>query len=153
MNQINQKIALASTCAIFILIIGLYKLQDLVNPVLLLITITFLIYIIIFFISKTFYKPIEIINKQIITFNEKYKLGVKNNSYEKDLQHIINAIEQEIDTHIKNINNISQIKTKFVANASHELKTPIFSIKGFVETLLDGAVNDSKVNIEFLKKI
>jgi two-component system phosphate regulon sensor histidine kinase PhoR len=42
-------------------------------------------------------------------------------------------------THFRQLENI---RRDFVANVSHELKTPIASIKGFVETLLDGAVDD-----------
>jgi two-component system phosphate regulon sensor histidine kinase PhoR len=41
----------------------------------------------------------------------------------------------------------------FIGNVSHELKTPIFAIKGFSETLLDGALEDSTVNRSFLEKI
>ena len=41
-------------------------------------------------------------------------------------------------THLKKLENI---RRDFVANVSHELKTPITSIKGFVETLIDGAKN------------
>ena len=42
-------------------------------------------------------------------------------------------------THFRHLENV---RRDFVANVSHELKTPIASIKGFVETLLDGAVED-----------
>lgn len=41
----------------------------------------------------------------------------------------------------------------FIGNVSHELKTPIFAIKGFAETLLGGAVDDPSVNRPFLEKI
>ena len=54
------------------------------------------------------------------------------------------------------LNNVTQLKKlenvrkEFVANVSHELKTPITSIKGFVETLRDGAINDSQNAVKFL---
>ncbi len=54
------------------------------------------------------------------------------------------------------LNNVTQIKKlenvrkEFVANVSHELKTPITSIKGFVETLNDGAVEDPEKAKKFL---
>jgi two-component system phosphate regulon sensor histidine kinase PhoR len=45
---------------------------------------------------------------------------------------------------------LENIRRDFVANVSHELKTPITSIKGFVETLRDGAVNDPEDRMRFL---
>lgn len=54
---------------------------------------------------------------------------------------------------ITDIKKLEQIRKDFVANVSHELKTPITSIKGFSETLLDGAMYDEKTLESFLKII
>lgn len=43
---------------------------------------------------------------------------------------------------VTDVQRLENVRRDFVANVSHELKTPIASIKGFVETLLDGAVDD-----------
>jgi len=57
------------------------------------------------------------------------------------------------------LNNLTKIKKlekmrkEFVGNVSHELKTPITLIKGFVETLLDGAIDDKEEAQKFLKII
>ena len=48
---------------------------------------------------------------------------------------------------------LEEVRRDFVANVSHELKTPVTSIKGFVETLLDGTVNDPQETKKFLKII
>lgn len=48
---------------------------------------------------------------------------------------------------------VERMKADFVANVSHELKTPLTSIKGFVETLLDGALEDEKTSRYFLEII
>lgn len=48
---------------------------------------------------------------------------------------------------------LEQIRSEFVANVSHELKTPVTSVKGFAETLLDGAMYDEATLREFLKII
>jgi two-component system phosphate regulon sensor histidine kinase PhoR len=50
------------------------------------------------------------------------------------------------------LERLQQMRSQFLANVSHELRTPIFTIQGFIETLLNGAVNDPKVNIQFLQK-
>lgn len=54
---------------------------------------------------------------------------------------------------ITNIKKLEQIRTDFVSNVTHELKTPLTSIRGFVETLRGGAINDSEVADKFLEII
>lgn len=54
---------------------------------------------------------------------------------------------------ITELKKLEQMRKDFVANVSHELKTPITSIKGFSETLLDGAMNDQQLTERFLKII
>jgi two-component system phosphate regulon sensor histidine kinase PhoR len=51
------------------------------------------------------------------------------------------------------LQRLENIRRDFVANVSHELRTPITSIKGFVETLLDGAINEPEQAQRFLKII
>lgn len=48
---------------------------------------------------------------------------------------------------------LEEMRKDFVANVSHELKTPITSIKGFTETLLDGAMNERETLLQFLSII
>lgn len=51
---------------------------------------------------------------------------------------------------ITEIRRLETVRRDFVANLSHELKTPLTSIKGFIETLIEGAVEDRENNREFL---
>ena len=51
------------------------------------------------------------------------------------------------------IRMLEQVRTDFAANVSHELKTPLTSIKGFVETLMNGAVDNHDMAMKFLKII
>lgn len=51
---------------------------------------------------------------------------------------------------ITELKRLEQMRKDFLANVSHELKTPITSIKGFSETLLDGAMEDRKLREYFL---
>lgn len=54
---------------------------------------------------------------------------------------------------ITNLKKLEQIRTDFVSNVTHELKTPLTSIRGFVETLRSGAINDGEVAGKFLEII
>jgi len=54
---------------------------------------------------------------------------------------------------ITRLKQLEDLRRQFVANVSHELKTPITSIKGFVETLLEGAVNEPNDAKRFLEII
>lgn len=54
---------------------------------------------------------------------------------------------------ITNLKQLENLRREFVANVSHELKTPITSIKGFAETLIDGAKNDAESLDMFLNII
>lgn len=54
---------------------------------------------------------------------------------------------------ITELKKLEQMRKDFVANVSHELKTPITSIKGFTETLLDGALEDRQTLEYFLSII
>ena len=52
---------------------------------------------------------------------------------------------------ITDIRHLENVRRDFVANVSHELKTPVASIKGFVETLLEGGVEDPADRRRFLE--
>lgn len=54
---------------------------------------------------------------------------------------------------VTQLRRLETMRRDFVANVSHELKTPLTSIKGFIETLLDGALEEKEVATKFLKII
>ncbi|MGD1892483.1 MAG: sensor histidine kinase [Cyclobacteriaceae bacterium] len=53
---------------------------------------------------------------------------------------------------INDLKKMEEFRREFVANVSHELKTPIFAAQGFVYTLLDGAAEQAKLRKKFLRK-
>ncbi len=54
---------------------------------------------------------------------------------------------------ITDIERLERVRKDFVANVSHELRTPLAAIRGYAETLLDGALEDSENNRKFLEII
>jgi len=71
----------------------------------------------------------------------------------------VDSVEKEVeDWAIQKENEILQMKAsetyrrEFIGNVSHELKTPIFNIQGYILTLLDGGLYDEEVNMKYLKR-
>jgi two-component system phosphate regulon sensor histidine kinase PhoR len=67
---------------------------------------------------------------------------------EKEVEEWAAMRENEINT----LKTLEQYRKRFLGNVAHELKTPIFSIQGFVHTLLDGAIHDNAVNVRYLQR-
>jgi len=74
-------------------------------------------------------------------------------------KNILTDVEQEVDEwaeqHDRDIEELERLATyrrRFIGDVSHELKTPIFNIQGFIHTLLDGALHDPQVNMQYLQR-
>ncbi len=76
---------------------------------------------------------------------------VSLNPLKKINREIYNYAERK-QQEILELKRMETFRREFIADVSHELKTPIFAAQGFVHTLLDGAVEDKKVRTKFLKK-
>lgn len=75
---------------------------------------------------------------------------------EKQLLGLANPVEDKVAVIIRDITAIKMlenIRSEFVANVSHELKTPLTAIKSLNETLLHGAIDDPQYNRQFLTRI
>lgn len=77
----------------------------------------------------------------------------------KEVPESIEGVEEEIalwskkqSEFLEEYRSREQFRREYIGNISHELKTPIFSIQGYIHTLLDGALDDSKVAKKFLKR-
>ena len=91
-----------------------------------------------------------------LKFDELYFSLFNKKKSHSNLSEILNSIEMiNKDIVEKNINivDLEKSRSKFLGNVSHEIKTPLFVLQGYIDTLLDGAINDKNVNIDFLQKI
>ncbi len=78
-----------------------------------------------------------------------------NNGELSEIQRVYHAVNRLADKQVKDIQELKRLenmRSEFLANVSHELRTPIFSIQGFLETLLDGAMDDESVRRQFVEK-
>lgn len=114
-------------------------------------------------INRNFYEVVQ--NKSVLnllnksTVNNEYAVEEINHNNLKILRisanPIINTDSKGIGTvllieDITQIKKLEQIRSEFVSNVTHELKTPLTSIKGFVDTLKNGAIEDFDIAKHFL---
>ncbi len=78
------------------------------------------------------------------------KTSIRGEDELSELAQSLNAMADELKLKIERLKYLDNVRTDFVANVSHELKTPLTSIRGFVETLEDGAIDDSNNARRFL---
>lgn len=64
----------------------------------------------------------------------------------------VNRLADRATQDLDEMRRLERVRSEFIANVSHELRTPIFSVQGYLETLLDGAMDDPEVASTFLEK-
>jgi two-component system, OmpR family, phosphate regulon sensor histidine kinase PhoR len=68
------------------------------------------------------------------------------------LETTFNTFVQERRKELERISQLEQYRKEYLGNVAHELKTPIFNIQGYIETLNDGAIDDPDVNRTYIQK-
>ena len=120
------------------------------------ITAIAIVFIIGYFISKSITNPIremKEIAQNIAKGDFTKRVKAHSNDELGALAKSLNKMADELQSQIDSLKNMDRVRTDFVANVSHELKTPLTSIKGFVETLEDGAIDDKDNAERFLSII
>jgi two-component system phosphate regulon sensor histidine kinase PhoR len=110
----------------------------------------------IYYLKKYIYRKIKLIYKTI----HKHKRSPEEKTNSIDVESdIIGEVEKEVEewalTREAEINKHiawAEYRRTYIGDISHELKTPIFNIQGYLHTLLDGALYDDKINHSFLKR-
>ena len=109
-----------------------------------------LVITVIYYVVKNFfYEKIKIIYKNIYKFKGTSSirdLDIEN--VEREAEEWADAKEEELNAYKRDEN----YRREFIGNVSHELKTPIFNIQGYIQTLLDGGLNDNKINMKYLER-
>ena len=98
-------------------------------------------------------KELDKASKEYSNGNFDYDPRIESTKEISDLSQSFVIMAQSLKVDREKVKRLEQIRKDFVANVSHELKTPITSIKGFAETLLDGAMEDKETAKSFISII
>ncbi len=112
--------------------------------------------LILFTLQTFIYRKIKLIYKLIYQTkaSKREEFYYKNILPQKGIDEVREDVETWAEQRKREIEVLQQnevFRKEFLQNLSHELKTPIFSIQGYVDTLLNGALHNNDVNEKFLK--
>jgi two-component system phosphate regulon sensor histidine kinase PhoR len=160
-NPTPKKIAFFSAGILSILLLGLVILMvgtpGLTQGMVLFILAFVISYLLFFYTIEIFiYNKIKLIYKTI------YNSKTSKDSLPKSgllSSHVIEEVNREVldwandqKEEIEQLKRLEEFRKEFLGNVSHELKTPIFNIQGYIHTLLDGGIDDEHINILYLEK-
>lgn len=159
-NTIALRISFLVAVIVSLIIVSIESFQEQIN-----LTLVFTVFPITFIasffsfkiaIQKFIYRKIKLIYRTI------HKLKLDKGEREKDFDFntdVLNEVKTEVEKwdntnkkEITRLKGLENYQREFVGNVSHELKTPIFNIQGYLLTLLEGALDDPEINEKFLRK-
>ncbi len=108
--------------------------------------------IIRFFVEQFLFHRIKLIYKLIT--DSKREINTKDLAGE-NIETVNTHVMEWAETtkkELASLQNLEEYRKNYVGNISHELKTPIFTIQGYLHTLLDGGLYDQKINMDFLQR-
>jgi len=118
---------------------------------------TLLLFLLIYFllvytVNRFIYEKIKVIYRTIHSFQvnkaKKEKARIKESL--DDVNRQVAEWGEKQKKEIATLKELASYRREFLGNVSHELKTPIFNIQGYVLTLLDGGINDPSINKDYL---
>jgi two-component system phosphate regulon sensor histidine kinase PhoR len=124
--------------------------------------LSLLIFLVAYFLISTtlenfFYKKIKLIYKTIHSL--KRPKGNKTSTIDVNQDNVLDRVNTEVKEwaesqrqKIRDLEQSASYRREFLGNVSHELKTPIFNMQGYVLTLLDGGLEDPSINRKYLLK-
>lgn len=166
MNSVSprqQAILIAVISAIFSILAGLSTMfikeqNHYVSIIFIGLLVFFVVFLFVFYFLNNFiFKRLKPIYKTI----HSYKFSeeqLKRDLEEKD-QDIIKDVQTDVlnwakrkTQEIAQLRQLEKYRREFLGNVSHELKTPIFNIQGYISTLIDGGLEDESINLLYLER-
>ena len=133
---------------------------DIANPLVLVVVsgvITFLVsfFLIYYAVNNFIFEKINPIYKTIENIpvtKEELRKKLEGKDVIQEVNKMVINYAQNRSKEIKKLRRMERYRKEFLGNVSHELKTPIFNIQGYILTLLDGGLEDPEINREYLER-
>ncbi len=167
MTEITPKrLAFILSLLLSLLAIAIFMLFEIIEskqylwiliPVTLLGLILFQYLILNYSLERFIYSRIKLVYKTI----HKLKLtkDIKKEQVTSIHGDIIRKVNEEVENwaydrseEINELKKMEVYRREFLGNVSHELKTPLFNLQGFILTLVDGGIHDQEINMDYLNK-
>ncbi len=159
----QQAIMIALIAAIFTILAGLsvFFFQDqnhYITVIFVGLVVFFVIFLIVFYSLNNFiFKKLKPIYKTIHTLQYSEEqlmrdLEEKDKDMVKDVQNDVLNWAKKKTKEIAQLRQLEKYRREFLGNVSHELKTPIFNIQGYISTLIDGGLEDETINLLYLER-
>ncbi len=103
-------------------------------------------------VENFIYKRIKKIYKDLTLLES---VSFSKNNITTDMATLTKQIDQYAKTkklEIETLKVREGYRKEFMGNVSHELKTPLFTVQGYLETLLDGAIDDKNVSVKYIER-
>ena len=129
-----------------------YFAEDDIKHLLVLVIPLFIFSFLIVYIYLEFYvfKRIKNLYRDLIPENNKEENSLVSTSMDQLIDDL-KKFSKESQTEIKSMQEKENFRRNFIGNLAHELKTPLFTSQSYILTLVDGALEDKKVNLKYLK--
>lgn len=98
------------------------------------------------------YRRLKKIYEEVSILNAK---DLKRENATTDIDQLSKSMQKYVDgkrLEIKNLTERDSFRRDFLGNVAHELKTPLFTVQGYILTLLEGAINDKKIRAKYLER-
>lgn len=154
-RQIALYVSVLTTFVIFLVVIFINASAGDMNRALNIVLIPIIsfaacFFVVNYFIDTFIYRRIKIIYKRIAESKQTENTALGNTL--EDVEHEVENWAEDKNKEIASLKELEEYRRNYLGNVSHELKTPIFNIQGFLHTLIDGGVNDPSVNLSYLQK-
>lgn len=106
------------------------------------------------FFTKNIHRELKTVYQNILRISSHQSIGkkIKDEEIIPEINRLLSEWEKNKEDEIVHLKKLETFRKEFLSNVSHELKTPIFSVQGYIHTLIDGGIDDPDVNIHYLNK-